>query len=870
MGATWNRGRVSVHRRVVRHPDVVDGAGDRSRQMTRPDMLSLRGGSPSADRADRTPAHSAAPSLLGGLVDLVRTRLATIVAIAAVVLLAVMVGWFLWPPKYTAIALVALDPQTPRLTADRDSQAATGDASAVVSLAEVATSDGFLVALAQQQKLVDDPEFSDGAAGASGVVTELRRNLKVTRRGLTYLIDISFTAKDGAKAARIANAVAAEIVQRQQSLRKDASGGISEALRSRLADLRSAVLASEKAVADYRLANDLLDTTSDGSLGLKRLNSLTEQLGPQRARLEDARARYDKLRRARSEEDADPSIFRSDRLTELLSRLGEEKRALAAAERTYGPRHPGVEAAQAKIGSIQEAVKAERSRIVEQAKAEVDVLTEQNAAYEKEIAKRTREQLATEQKQVVLQDLVRQAQADRQIYEQFLARQKATQEQSDLIQPEAVIVSAAEPPTKSNRPGLKTTALAGLLGGLGAGVLWVMFGPRRAPRRPPPSSAEAASDARAPAPTPTPPPAPMPLAASAPAAPPAAEPAPAAEEVVDPPPVAPLAAVAPVAVAPAAAPPEVAPPVAAGPIVTPVVEAAAAAMPAAPAVPPMPSPPEAPPPVLVAPALPDVVGPPIVDAPAEPEEAAVASDPPVPSVPPVAVERAPVDTALAPLAPVPPIDAGPAGPVAAFASTPSVPRAPEPEPEASSEPAPEPVLAPEPEPEPAPPVRVSARRHDPAQRLRRMLRRLTEHDVPLVADLTRDEVTAEAALAPFAAMLVDHLAHTPGLTVSVVGVDAPASELAGKLATIVADRGHVVALRDEPDAAPDPTADLVVDVIASDAPVPLAGEHPFVLLVAEASRAAEERLPPLLEIWESDPDRVVVAAFAPAPPVEAG
>ena len=766
-------------------------------------MLSDRAGSTSATHEDRGLGTSGVDrsATSSGPIAFLKSRSRSIARIAAAVFVAVMLGWVLWPAKYTAVALVALDPQTPRLTADRDSQIATGDASAVVSLAEVATSDAFLVALAQQQKLVDDPEFSDGS-GAPAVATELRRSLKVTRRGLSYLIDISFTSSDADKAARIANAVAAEIVLRQQALRKDASGGISEALRSRLADLRATVLASEKAVADYRLENDLLEASPDNSLGLKRLNSLTEQLGPLRARLEDARARFDKLRKVKSDEDADPSIFRSDRLTELLTRLGEEKRSLAAAERTYGPRHPSVEASQAKITSIQDAVKAERSRIVEQAKAEVDVLTEQNAAYEKEIAKRTREQLATEQKQVVLQDLVRQAQADRQIYEQFLARQKTTQEQSDLTQPEAVVVSAAEPPTKSSRPTLKLTLLAGLVGGLGTSLLWVMFGPR--------STAVAAAPVRASLP-----------------------------ETV------------PVSTPPAPPPPETPPP--------------AAPIPAAPVTearfePPVPE--AAPPAEIAAPAL-------------DPRSTVAADRGEVASAPPIPTRAAPLlDTAVASLAPdaapmparteaVAPIEPAPAptaqpAVVAPVTATSTMPAA---APAVASPDAPRSPIDETPEPA----VRVSARRNDPSQLLRRMLRELNQADVPLVVDLTRADVDRATALAPFAATLDKHLARTPGLVLSVVGVGGgeATSHLAAALADAVADRGHVVAF-DEDEGAFDVDAAFFVEVVAPNT-VPEIGEHPFVLLVAEATREAEAALRPVLSSWESDPDRVVVAAFAPSP-----
>ncbi len=769
--------------------------------------------------ATAEPAASAPAPVVSDLVRAIYGRLHVVVAVALVVAAAVMIGWMMWPEKYRAVALVALDPQAPRLVAEQTPNG-VGDASTVISYAEVATSDGFLIPIAKEQRLVEDPEFGGGAIGDA--LLELRRNLRVSRRGLTYLIDVSFTSSDPEKAARVANAVAEEIVRRQQSLRREANSGISDALRSRLADLRAAVLASEKAVADYRQQNDLLDVSPDGRVGLKRLNSLTDQLGPIRARLEDARARYDKLRKVKSEEDADPSIFRSERLTELLSRLGDEKRQLASVTQTYGPRHPSVEAAQARIGSLETAIRSERARIVEQAKAEVDVLTEQNAAYEKEIAKRTSEQLATDQKEVVLQDLVRQAQADRQLYEQFLARQKTTQEQGDLSQPDAVVVSSASPPTRSTRPGLTMAGLVALVGGLGAGLLWAVFGPR--PAAPPPRRAAAPIAPAAPTASVAPPPDVASASASlvqepvAPPVPPAAETAPASHASAT---VAPLVADAP-AVAPVAS--------------------------------------EEPAPSVVVPEAPPAPAPLVADPPHPAVPDVVAASPVTEVVPAVAAPSAPEAT------PAPEIASAPE-----VVSAPEVPRPVAAAAEASSD---TPIDAAPVEPEAPPPAvagedapRLSPRRHDPAQRLKRMLRTLTERDVPLVADLTRaDPADAEAGLAAFVETIGAHLDKAPGLVLTVIGETAPVG-VAEALADAVEARGHSAAVhRGDDPAVPSDRHDLVVEAVAAaDTPPPL-GVHPFALLVVETSRAAEERLAERIRQWESDPDRVVVAAFVPPTP----
>ena len=162
--------------------------------------------------------------------------------------------------------------------------------------------------------------------------------------------------------------------------------------------------------------------------------------------------------------------------------------------------------------------------------------------------------------------------------------------------------------------------------------------------------------------------------------------------------------------------------------------------------------------------------------------------------------------------------------------------------------------------------RVSPRRHDPTRRLKRMLRILTEHDVPLVADLTRaDHTDAEAGLAAFVDTVAAHLDRAPGLVLTVVGDPEAPIGVAEALAAAIEARGHSARAGESAattNAAPHPD-DLVVETLAATEAPPPVGAHPFTLLVVEASRACEERLPELIELWESDPERVLVAAFVP-------
>lgn len=437
---------------------------------------------PGVEAGDSASRGELLPGLLdfGRVVAFLRAEMRRIAVVAAAVFALVIVGWVLWPAKYTATALVMVDPRNAKVTnLDEVLPGFGADSAAIASIAEVATADGALVPLVRAEKLDRDPTFAGSAVGTPGAEAEaaasLRKAVKVTRRGLTYVVEVAATAKSSDMAARLANAVADDIVERQLATRVNASASASGALEGRLADLRAAALTSEKAVSDYRMSHGLLDVTPDSTVGQRRLASLTQQASAVRGRLEEAKAKYEELRRLKAQDIAGTSAPRSELLGTLRSQLSDEKRQAADLTRVYGPLHPKLDSSRERVAVIEEQIRAETSRLVEQAKSELDTLVKQNAALESELAKRTNAELAMNQDEVVLRDLIRQADADRQIYEQFLTRQKSTHEQSSLTRPETEVVSRALPPSKSNRPSIVIVApvggILGLLAGFGVSLL---------------------------------------------------------------------------------------------------------------------------------------------------------------------------------------------------------------------------------------------------------------------------------------------------------------------------------------------------------------------------------------------------------------
>ena len=157
------------------------------------------------------------------------------------------------PAKYTATSLVLIDPREQRITTEQDVLPGIGqDAAALQSVIEIAKSDGFLRPLIERLNVAADPEISGGETNIAQLLTRFRNRLDVTRRGLTYVVAISFSSSDPKKAAYYANAIGEAFVAEQAKTRSLATQQAAEWLNNRLAALREQLTKSEDAVAAFK------------------------------------------------------------------------------------------------------------------------------------------------------------------------------------------------------------------------------------------------------------------------------------------------------------------------------------------------------------------------------------------------------------------------------------------------------------------------------------------------------------------------------------------------------------------------------------------------------------------------------------------
>jgi polysaccharide biosynthesis transport protein len=408
-------------------------------------------------------------------------------------------------PQFTAVTQVLLDPRKPGVTEAKSvMQGLPLDTSAVES--EVALLKSLTVALRVAEKLVlkDDPDFGraeppgfislimqriwpaaetnptpDGNfdPGTLRAANAIRAGMAVRRIGVTYAIEISFTAPRPDVASAIANGLADAYLNELLESRFEASRRASEWLGTRLAGMRGALELSERAVAEYRKDQGLFETNA-GGLEKQQLSELTAQLVIARALTSEKKARFEqsqKLGERGGSVAGVAEVLQSSVVSNLRTQEAEVARKEADLSSQFGPRHPNVQTVRAQLQDIRGAINNEVQRIVSNLKNELEVARKREASLEDSLERQSGATSRSDQASIRLRDLLRDADTNKQLYESFLQRFKETREQTTLELRESRVISTALKPRAASYPRRSVTMLAStvlsLLIGIGAIVL---------------------------------------------------------------------------------------------------------------------------------------------------------------------------------------------------------------------------------------------------------------------------------------------------------------------------------------------------------------------------------------------------------------
>jgi tyrosine-protein kinase Etk/Wzc len=438
---------------------------------------------------------------------IVPTVLVAVLSIAAVNLVT---------PRYKSEARILIDGRENvflRPNGERNEERTALDAEAVTSQVQLLLSRDLAREIIKKNKLAERPEFDPVLQGLSPMKSLLalfgigRDPFSLTPeervldayydRFTAYAVDksrvivIEFQSRDPELAARVANSIAEGYLVLQQNARQDQAKSASTWLSGEIDNLRKKVADAESRVEDFRSKSSLFIGTNNTTLSNQQMGELNTQLNNARALKSDAES---KARLIREMLQSGKPIEASEVLnSELTRRLSEQRVTLRAqlAEQssTLLDNHPRIKELKAQLADLDRQLREEASKISRSLDNDARIASGRVEGLSASLEQMKKQATSTNGQDVQLRALEREAKAQRDLLESYLAkyREANTRENIDAAPADGRIISRASvsntPAYPKKLPIVLIATLATLMLSAGAivtGELLRMTAPRAA------------------------------------------------------------------------------------------------------------------------------------------------------------------------------------------------------------------------------------------------------------------------------------------------------------------------------------------------------------------------------------------------------
>lgn len=411
--------------------------------------------------------------------------------------IALMLALFL-PPRYRAEMMIIVDPRKTHITNIEDVISDLQPTSDVIrSEVDIIQSRAVIDRAIKSLGLMEDPDYAPKPSTMEKLFSLLRiseeetpqseeeklskvaeivkKRLSAENDGRSVSINLAYRDENAERAARIANAIANEYLLNQLDIKYNEAQRVNAWLNKRMENLRNEVKQKEKAVEDFKAANNLIGI-GDETITQQQLSELNKKLSEARAERFQAEARLNSIKGlSRAELETSPEIIGSDLIKRLKEQEAEVRRKEAELENRYGNLHPTIKNVRNELSGIRGKISEEIHKIVEGVKNTYEVADRKVASLEKEIKDLEEKTGEGNQAMVTLRQLTREAAASRSLYEGFLERSKQIAEQMSLQKQDARIVAPATTPLKPYFPNKLLFLAFGLAGGSVLGFLIAML-----------------------------------------------------------------------------------------------------------------------------------------------------------------------------------------------------------------------------------------------------------------------------------------------------------------------------------------------------------------------------------------------------------
>jgi succinoglycan biosynthesis transport protein ExoP len=290
----------------------------------------------------------------------------------------------------------------------------------------------------------------------------------------TQLVKISFESEDASFAPIAANAVADAYIESQLEAKVGLTKQAADWLGARLGGLKEKLDISEYKLQQFREKNNLIDVKGVTTLVTKELDQVAGRLVSVRIELLDFKTSYNQLQSLKdmSYNSLSSLPFILDNPLVVRLKESESTAGLKVSELSdrYGAKHPKMMAARSDLKSVRASLLTQMVLIAEGIENDYSAAKSKERSLVEALDETKARMLSINRTEFELSDYVRNARANRALYETFFTRINETAETSTLRTANARIVDLAIAPKGAFKPKKKLIVMLVLVVSLMFGV----------------------------------------------------------------------------------------------------------------------------------------------------------------------------------------------------------------------------------------------------------------------------------------------------------------------------------------------------------------------------------------------------------------
>jgi polysaccharide biosynthesis transport protein len=283
----------------------------------------------------------------------------------------------------------------------------------------------------------------------------------------TRVIAIEFESQDPQLAAQVANCVADTYLRFQQAAKQDQTRAAGTWLSGEIERLRTNLAQAEAKVEQYRSKTNLFIGNNNTTLSNQQLGDFNGQLAAARAQKADAEAKAKLIRNALKA--GTPIEFSDITNSELMRRLSEQqvtlRAQLAEQSSTLLDQHPRIKELRAQIADLERQMRGEADRLARSLENDAKLASSKVDELGLVLDALKRQAASTNEQDVQLRALERDAKSQRDLLESYLAkfREASARDSIGAAAPDARIISTAAVSTTPAWPKKLPTILVAAL-----------------------------------------------------------------------------------------------------------------------------------------------------------------------------------------------------------------------------------------------------------------------------------------------------------------------------------------------------------------------------------------------------------------------